>query len=299
MGGVERNISRSTSGDSTGNGEITRTYVVIGASAEQICAAPESVTLDDGTTLPAYGSTFEGLRLDRINASPDGSGAVVVTAQYSKSGRFTLSALVPIVPDPASNYRRGGATATYTDPLPYAVKSVSTVMLSGSETRIPMWKVQTANILSAAMRFSATVRVDAGDVASANYAIAQQVNVVHELPIYTDGRWAKFEGADYTEIETDVFAFTYSWVVDFGVPWKVGLFVSDDYVDFPKPSNSGSGPPAPYWEVADFPGKWVRPPYHFIVPTADPNDDREPPVWKLIKGPIFDDQGWSQLPGMV
>ena len=292
MGGVERDISRGGSTDRNGNSEVVRTFIVNSSTAEQIRAAPESITLDDGSTLPAYGSTFEGLRLDRIGTSPEAGGIVVVQAYYSKGGRFALPSPVPLTPEPGVNFRRSAAVSTLADPLPYAVKSHSTIYIDQQPIRLPHWRVLTQDVLSTVERYSASVPLVGGLVGDAMNKVWLQIGKIHSLPLVPDGVLARFDGADMLETEPDTYTITYTWTIDGGIRYNAEL-QDTDTIKFPRPDGDL------FFTVPEIDGQWTRPPYYLIAGEANPNDDRDPPVWSVKRINVFQDNGWQGLAGLA
>lgn len=290
MGGIEHLISQGGERNRSGDSAVVRQFTVVGATASQIRSAPQSVTLDDGSTLPGLDSTFDGMKLDRITADPIG-GAVDVKYYYSSGGRFNFQQPAPITPEGVS-FKRSGAITTVQDPIPYAVRTFSTVAIDGQNIRIPFWQITSQNVLTSMFRLSFTVRIDTGIAGSATFAAMGQLNKIHYLPTDESGVWARFEGADYVETQPDVYAYTYSWLVDGGVPWRPEFeYTEGDNFILPPVVTS------PYFPDKD----WLRPPFHRVIAIpADPSVEvRNPPTFEYVGYQEFYANGWNQLYGLT
>jgi hypothetical protein len=291
MAGREVIESQAVARTEQGTRTLTRVWKVWGVSTTDVINNPASVTLDDGSTLPAIGSSYDGLALKSYSAEPSGNDVITARATYSNDGRFGRPPSPTPVP-PAGTIRESASPVSTTVKIPFAV-TVPTKISTGpgsAPVEVTTWSFQTEDVPVTFYRWRREVQCPAADVALAfEYAQGQ----ARKLHTWGDGYVYAFEAPEMRQVSDDLFSLTYSWLYDPGNPDAE----DDDDPDTAYPF--GLTNPL-------FSGSYVRPPYCVVKvkrdllvgPPAPGTPDMAVSFYAKLQYDGSDLNGWMSLYGM-
>lgn len=310
MSWVETTDSRIPAADANGNIRCIRVFRVYGSYARTaILSDPASIVNGSGEPLPELGSYWEGMQLDRYEVSAVGT-YFDATALYSNDKRFVQSGGLVRTDDGFKSWS-GGTTDGDVD-VPYARRKKITISVANPNgppviESFDTWvfgslvRKQKVEIIRREVSISTKLNVgQAGGIViyqtpqkveQTLEAIYQQLDKLHKVR----GRWYRYKGADWRQIDRYTWSFEHKWEHEGGVYAKFSVPPTDTPILLPNGLT---------WFGDN--REYAVPPYHTVVAVPKPTQPGNPPnpsAWpdfKIALEPdISDPLGWSTLPGVI